>query len=65
MKKQNIFRNSSFYLESKLSEKNKKNKQHYEKKKKSRNVLYLILGALVGRARPENLFNMNLPHLVG
>ena len=31
----------------------RKNKEHYGKKKKSENVLYLILGALVGRARPK------------
>ena len=39
----NILWSSSFCLESTLLE---KNKQHYEKKKKSHNVLYLILGAL-------------------
>ena len=31
----------------------RKNKEHYEKKKKSKHVLYLILGALVGRGRPK------------
>ena len=31
----------------------RKNKELYGKKKKSENVLYLILGALVGRARPK------------
>ena len=31
----------------------RKNKKHYDEKKKSENVLYLILGALVGRARPK------------
>ena len=40
----NILWSSSFYLESTLLE---KNKQHYEKKKKSHSVLYLILSALV------------------
>ena len=31
----------------------KKNKEHYVKKKKIQNVLYVILGALVGRAHPK------------
>ena len=39
----------------------KKNKGHYRKKKKSENVLYLNLSALVARARHPN---MNLPNLV-
>ena len=50
-KEQKLFGSSSFYLESKLSQ--KKNKEHYVKKKKIQNVLYVILGALVGRAHPK------------
>ena len=41
---------SSFYLGSRLSE---KNKQHFEKKKKNQNVLYVVIGALVSRARSK------------
>ena len=43
----------------------RKNKQHYEKWEKSQKVLYVILGALVRRARPQNLFNILLLNLVG
>ena len=31
----------------------KKHKEHYEKKKKNQNVLYVMLGAVVGRAHPK------------
>ena len=46
-KEQKLFWSYSFFLEKKFSE---KAKEHYEKKK-SENVLYLILGALVTRGR--------------
>ena len=31
----------------------KKHKEHYEKKKKNQNVLYMMSGAVVGRAQPK------------
>ena len=49
-KEQKLCWSSPFYLRRKLSE---KNKQHFESNKKNQNVLYVIFGALVGRARHE------------
>ena len=49
-KEQKLFSSSSFYLKSKLSE---TIKQHYEKKKKSQNIFYVILSVLAVRARSK------------
>ena len=50
LRSKSFFGCSSFWFENKFSGKNKK---HYEKTKKGENVLYLILSAVVGRARPN------------
>ena len=51
MKEQKLFWNYSFYLEGQALR--EKNKEHYEKQKKDENILYLILSALVAKARPN------------
>ena len=50
MKEQKLFWNYSFYLEGQAL---RKKKEHYEKQKKTENILYLILSALVAKARPN------------
>ena len=61
-KRAKLFWSSSFYLESKISE---NNKQHYEKKKKSQNVLHVILGALVGSRKEQKFFPNDPIHSEG
>ena len=58
-KVQKLFGSLQFYLESKLSE---KSKQHHEKKKKR---AIWDFGCTGWQSTPQNIFNNNLPKLVG